>query len=313
MSDDPVLDRILAQQLAYEIEQQCGVVSHAQLIGGGWTWPQIRRAVRRRELARVHPRIYVTHAGPLTDLQRAWAAVLACEPAALCGPSAYSLDDGPIHLAVERSRGRSAPEGVVLHRVVDLAGKVRAGTAPPRLAYEHNVVLALQSAETETDVVAELTDRIGRRGLTAAAVRSAVRDHPRLRHRPLVLALLDDIESGVESVLEHGFLTRVERPHGLPKPVRQAVRIGRDGVERRDLEYEGLGVIAELDGRLHDSWHAGNRDADRDLADQRVGKTVVRLRWRQVMVDSCETAAALAEILQRHGWTGQLRRCPRCP
>ena len=314
MTDDPALARILAAQLAYEIEQQAGVVSHRQLIDGGWTWPRIRRALRRRELARVHPRIYVTHAGPLTALQRAWAAVLACEPAALCGPSAYSIDDGPIHIAVERGRRQAAPEGVVLHRIVGLPGKIRARTAPPRLGFEHNVVLALQAATTETDVVAELTARIGRRGLTAADVRRAVEGHPRLRHRRLVLALLDDIVSGVESVLEHGFLTRVERPHGLPRPVRQAARVGRDGVERRDLEYVEFAMVVELDGRLgHDSWQAGNRDADRDLADQRSGKTVVRLRWRQVMVESCETAAALATILRRHGWTGQMTRCPRCP
>lgn len=313
MEDDPVLAKMLAEQLEYAMKQQAGVVSHAQLIAGGWTWPQIRRPLRRRELTRVHPRVYVNHTGPLTDVQRAWAAVLTCEPAALCGPSADALDAGPIHLAVERARGRPAPEGVVMHHIVGLADKIRAGTAPPRLAFEHNLVLGLQSAETETDVVAMLTDHIGRRGLTAAAVRRAVLAHPRLRHRKLVLALLDDIASGSESVLEHGFLTRVERPHGLPEPVRQRVRKGRDGVERRDLEYVELGVVVELDGRLgHASWQAGNRDASRDLADQVDGKTVLRLRWRQVMVESCWTAAALGEILQRHGWTGQMRRCPRC-
>ena len=313
MEEDPTLARMLAQQLAYEIEQQAGVVTHAQLVAGGWSWPRIRRAVRRRELVRVHPRVYVDHTGPLTDLQRAWAAVLTCAPAALCGPSAHELDAGAIHVAVERARGRPAPEGVVLHHVVGLAEKIRAGTAPPRLAFEHNVVLGLQSTGTESDAVALLTDHIGRRGLTAAAVRRAVLAHPRLRHRKLVLALLDDIESGSESVLEHGFLTRVERPHALPEPVRQSVRRGRDGVERRDLEYAECGVVVELDGRLnHASWQAGNRDATRDLADQRDGRTVLRLRWRQVMVESCDTAAALGEILQRHGWTGRLRRCPRC-
>lgn len=310
--DDTALRRLLAEQLRYEIAEQDGVVSHAQLIAGGWTWPRIRRALRRLELARVHPRIYVTHTGPLTDRQRAWAAVLACEPAALCGSSAYSLD-GVVHVAVERGRRQAAPDGVELHQVVGLAQKIRAGTAPPRLAFEHNLVMRLQRAASETDVVAALTDTIGRRGVTAASVRAAVEQHPRLRRRGLVLALVDDIESGVDSVLEHGFLTRVERPHGLPRPVRQAVRAGRDGVERRDLDYPEFEVVIELDGRLnHASWSAGNRDAGRDLADQTAGRTVVRLRWRQVMVESCATAAALASILERHGWTGRMVRCPRC-
>ena len=311
---DPELAKLLAARLKLEIEEQCGVVSHAQLIGGCRTWPEIRRAIRRRELVRVHPRVYVNHSGPLTNVQRAWAAILACEPAALCGPTAYALDDGPIHVAVERRRGRPAPEGVVLHFVVGLERKIRAGTSPPRLKDEENVVLALQRAESETEVVAALTDRIGRRGLTAASVRGAVLRHPKLRRKRLVLALLSDIELGVESVLEHGYLQRIERPHGLPAPVRQAPRVGPDGRERRDMDYEEYGVVAELDGRLgHGSWQAGNRDAARDLVDQREGKTKVRLRWRQVMVDSCLTAAALAEILQRHGWKGEFRRCPHCP
>jgi hypothetical protein len=312
--EDDLLRRLAAEQLAFEREQQSGVVTYAQLIDGGWTWPTIRRALRRHELARLHPRVYVGHTGPPTPLQRAWAAILACEPAALCGPSAYRLDEGPVHVAVERNRRQAPPEGVVLHHVTGLAGKIRAGTAPPRLAFEHNLVLLLQAAQSETDVVALLAEHVGRRGVTAAAVRRAVTAHPRLRRRRLVLALLGDIEGGVESVLEHGYLTRVERAHRLPRPDRQSTRLGADGVERQDVRYDRYGVVIELDGRLnHGSWQAGNVDAARDLLDQREGRVVVRLRWQQVMVESCATAAAVATILRRGGWTGDLVRCPVCP
>lgn len=310
---DHLLRRLAAEQLAFEREQQAGVVTYAQLIDGGWTWPTIRRALRRRELARLHPRVYVGHTGPPTPLQRAWAAVLACEPAALCGPSAYRLDEGPVHVAVERTRRQAPPTGVVLHQVTGLAGKIRAGTWPPRLAFEHNLVL-LQAARSETEAVALLAEHVGRRGVTAAAVRRAFVAHPRLRRRRLVLALLGDIEGGVESVLEHGYLTRVERAHRLPRPDRQATRLGADGVERQDIRYDRYGVVLELDGRLnHESWRAGNVDAARDLVDQRAGRVVVRLRWQQVMVESCATAAALEAILRRGGWPGHLSRCPTCP
>lgn len=311
--EDDLLRRLAAEQLAFERKQQSGVVTYAQLIEGGWTWPAIRRALRRHELTRLHPRVYVGHTGPPTPLQRAWAAVLACEPAALCGPSAYRLDEGPVHVAVERTRRQAPPVDVVLHHVTGLAGKIRAGTWPPRLAFEHNLTLLLQAARSETEVVALLAEHVGRRGVTAAAVRRAVAAHPRLHRRRLVLALLDDIEGGVESVLEHGYLTRVERAHGLPRPDRQVVRAGADGVERQDIRYDRYGVVIELDGRLnHESWRAGNVDAARDLADQREGRVVVRLRWRQVMVESCATAAAVATILRRGGWPGHLRPCPVC-
>src|SRR3954447_24869491 len=97
----------MAEQLAYERELQDGVVTYAQLIGGGWTWPRIRTAVRRRELARVWGQVYVDHTGPLSPRQRAWAAVLHAEPAALCLDWADSLPSSAPGAA--RGRASAAP------------------------------------------------------------------------------------------------------------------------------------------------------------------------------------------------------------
>jgi hypothetical protein len=70
-------------------------------------------------------------------------------------------------------------------------------------------------------------------------------------------------------VLEHGYLTRVERAHGLPTPSRQVLRRTPGGKEYRDMEYDDPALVVELDGKLnHDSFAAQGRDADRDLADQ---------------------------------------------
>ena len=67
-------------------------------------------------------------------------------------------------------------------------------------------------------------------------------------------------------MLEHGYLTEVERRHGLPRgAVRRATGIGARTIYR-DVEYASLGVIFELDGRLfHTSTRARDRDMDRDL------------------------------------------------
>lgn len=306
-----VLARIAAEQLAYERRRQHGVLTYDQLVAGGRDWPAIRRGVRRRELVRVHPRVYVDHTGPLTPEQRAWAAVLHAQPAALClGWATGRPDSGDVHIAIGRGRRVDAPVGVTLHRVAELGRMIRANTYPPRLALEHNVLLSIGLADDDGRVLALLTDQVGRAGVTTASVRSAVHLHRRLRFKRLVLALLDDIEHGTESVLEHGYLTRVERAHGLPSPVRQA----RRGTERRDMDYADFGLIVELDGRLHDTWAAGNRDAARDLADIRAGRTVLRLRWQQVMVESCTTAASVATILARRGWAGAAMPCSAtCP
>jgi hypothetical protein len=298
VSFDPSAAKILREALVFDRTRQSGVVALRQLQQAGWTEVEVRRSVRRREVVRVLPRVYVDHTGPLTAEQRAWAALLWAEPAALCGDSVLGVapDAESVHVAIDRSRSMSSAPGVTIHRLKDVESLIRVGTSPPRLALEHNVMLTLAEAGNETDVVAALTSTVGRLGTTAKAVRRAVENQPRLRHRSLVLALLDDIENGTESVLEHGFLTRVERPHGLPTPIRQAVR--RDGKERRDLDYPDFGLVIELDGRLnHESWRAGNRDAARDLADVSSGNTVLRLRWEQVMVSSCETAALLGNAM----------------
>ena len=70
------------------IDTQDGVINRRQALAAGLTDPDIRRRLRRREWARVHPGVYVDHTGPLSwRRERAWAAVLYAEPAARCGAS----------------------------------------------------------------------------------------------------------------------------------------------------------------------------------------------------------------------------------
>lgn len=141
-----------------------------------------------------------------------------------------------------------------------------------------------------------------------------VHSRARLRRRRLVLAVLDDVEAGACSVLERGYLTRVERAHCLPRAVRQLVRRTDAGVEYRDVEYVEFGLVVELDGRVgHDGWAAGGRDADRDLDDRAAGRETVRLRHQQVFDTPCRTATRVGAILRRRGWAGSPRSCgPEC-
>ena len=59
----PALDALL--------DLQCGVVTRAQLVAHGVDAVDVRRRLRRRELTRHTPGVYVTHTGPLTWRQRA--------------------------------------------------------------------------------------------------------------------------------------------------------------------------------------------------------------------------------------------------
>ncbi len=115
------------------------------------------------------------------------------------------------------------------------------------------------------------------------------------------------------SVLEHGYLVRVERPHGLPRAVRQKRAASSVGVCYRDTEYSER-LVVELDGRVyHDS--ASRRDADfeRDLDAAVDGRATVRLSYGQVFDRPCQTAGKIAQLLQRHGIAVRGRPCgPEC-
>lgn len=241
-------------------------MSRRQLRPLGASDHDIARLRRRRALVPVHPGVYVDHNGPLTDQQRAWAAVLYAAPAALCRESALDESHDPVHVAVDASRRVGDRPGLRVTRVPDLSGRVRWNLGPPRLKVEEAVLQLVDRADRRPDVVRLLTETVNDGLTTAARLRVVVEGRARLRHRRWVMRVLADVEQGSCSVLEHGYLTRVERAHGLPRATRQSPRVTESGRELRDVEYAAFGLVVELDGRVgHDTWDASGRDSDRDL------------------------------------------------
>jgi hypothetical protein len=299
------------------------VVSRSQLRGLEVSTGDIQRMLRRRELTRVHDGVFVDHTGEPTWLQRAWAAVLRHEPAALHGTSAMRAeggpglrdhdDAGPIHVAVDRQRKLCRVEGVVLHRVAALATRTRWSASPPRLRPEEAVIEVAAAATTDFEAIAVLARAVGSRWTTATRILSSLEQRARVPRRRFLTSVLADIDQGACSTLEVAYLRRVERAHGLPVAGRQ-VHASSRGPVYRDVEYTDFGVVLELDGRLdHTVLRDRDRDLDRDL-DAAVERSVTaRLGWGQVVGRPCSTAAKVAALLVAHGWSGSARRCPACP
>lgn len=305
--------------LAPLLSLQSGVVSRRQALAAGLAVHDLRRLERRRELARVHPGVYVDHTGPLTWLQRAWAGVLHAAPAALCDVSALRPTDGPtrsgddalIHVAVDRQRRIVTPPGVRIHRVAHLEAVTSWHRSPPRLRFEHAVLAVAAGADDEHGLIATLADAVQSRRTTAVRLRATVDELPVLPRRRFILAVLDDVAAGACSTLEHGYLARVERTHGLPRAGRQ-VRASARGPIYRDVLYTHQALVVELDGRLfHDTARARHRDLERDLDARVAGLTSVRLGWGQVFGTPCRTAARIATLLRAGGWGGAAV-CPEC-
>jgi len=307
------LDRAI---LAGLVERQDGVVSRRQLLELGARAWEVRRLLRRRELTTVHPGVYVNHTGALSSEQRRWAAVLAHWPAAIGMTSALPghKHDAVVHVVISHGRTVQSSSGVQVHRITRFDGRVRWNLSPPTMVIEDAVV----------EVALREKDTLARFEIFAAACRSRrtnaerllveVGRRRRLGERQLIVDMLADLESGACSVLEREYL-RLEERHGLPSGSRQAEAefSGRAGFQ--DVTYSQQTMVVELDGRTD---HGGqpitwDDDHERDLRTAVDRDTfTVRLTYGQVFHHGCRTIAAVAELLRRRGWHGELLPCPAC-
>ncbi len=149
----------------------------------------------------------------------------------------------------------------MLHRVTELGQRVQWNLSPPRLRFEDAVIDVAARQSRDLDAVAVLADAVGSRRTTAERLTMSLEARGRVRRRDWLRRVLDDIGAGAWSVLEHGYLTKVERPHGLPAALRQVRHVGELGTQYRDAALPGL-IVVELDGRIH---HSGTEQRDRDL------------------------------------------------
>lgn len=299
---------------------QDGTISRAQLLAHGRAPHDLERLVRRRELVRLLPGAFVDHTGDPTWTQRAWAGIHHFGPAALAGGSAlraaigptwrHHSESGPVHLVVPADVRRRPDPGYVVRRCRAFDEVVLANTSPPRMRWER-AALEVAATRGDLDAVQLLADVCQSRRTTADRVLDTAAAMVALPRRAWLRRVLTDIAAGTCSVLEHGYLDRVERPHGLPAGTRQRSVHGG----RRDVEYGGLGQVVELDGRLfHDS--AAQRDTalERDLATAADREHAVRLGWGQVFDRPCRTAGRVGALLSHRGWVGPVRACRAdCP
>jgi len=313
----------LPPELIDRLALQNGVVSRQQALATGVRPHEIRGLLRRREWAVVHPGVYVEHTGPLAWIQRAWAGVLSVWPAALAHESALRAADGPgrresreetIHVVVAHSRTVLAPSGVHVHRSRHVDARVQWNLAPPRLRYEEAAIDVALDAPTDLGALGTLASAIQSRRTTAHRLLASLSARSRVPRRSWFLAVINDLVEGTCSVLEHEFLVRVERAHGLPRGTRQRRATATTGVVYRDVDHEDT-LVVELDGRLfHDTAGQRDRDFERDLDAAVDAVETIRLSWGQVHQRSCSTALKLAKVLRRRGWAGTPAPCgPGCP
>lgn len=150
---------------------------------------------------------------------------------------------------------------MVLHRLVDLDVRAQWNLTPPRLRIEEAVLDVAAAAPDDYSAIATIGAAVQSRRTTADHLIRTLQSRARIARRAFLESVLEDVATGACSALEHAYLVRVERPHGLPWAHRQVSASSR-GPVYRDVVYTGLDAVFELDGRLD---HTGVRDRDRDL------------------------------------------------
>lgn len=297
---------------------QDGGVSRCQILEAGGSDFDIARMLRRRELTDVHRGVYVNHNGQLTLRQRHWAAVLAYWPAALAHASA--LPDPPattLHIAVGPGRRLRPLPRIVLHRMPDFELRAELDRSPPAVQLEHALIDVIGGALRDRDVAAAfavLARVCATRRTTPQRILQILATRQRVCGRSTLAAMLADLRDGACSVLERGYLHRVERAHGLPRGMRQNRSTATGRLTYQDVHYRSQGVVVELDGRaFHDAPQDRDRDALRDLAElSRSDLVTSRVTYGLVFGDPCRTAVLIGDLLRRRGWLGVPRTCPSC-
>jgi very-short-patch-repair endonuclease len=294
------------------LDRQNGVISRHQALTH-LSEKALRHRIASGRWRRVHRAVFVTYAGPLTDAQRRWIAVLAAvrtlEGAFLAGVTALQvyglrgINSSRVHVAVPHDRRVSAPAFVVVHRSRDLSDDDRHPGYQPALTLPgRSVVDAAQWARSDAEarlmIAASVQQRI-------VAEREVVQDlgyRLDVRRRQLILRTVHDSASGSHSLGELDFL-QICRRGGLPIPNRQMRRQDTSGRTRYiDACFDDYRVAVEIDGAHHvdvgQMWDDHVRQNDLSLA----GYVILRYPVFVIREQPERVVSEVQTALRARGW-----------
>jgi hypothetical protein len=306
------------------VELQVGVAGRKQAIRAGISRSAVRRRLAAGKWRRLHRGVYATFPGSLPRQAELWAAVVRAGPGATLShhtaAELHGLTDKPseqIHITVPLTRNpgrRRKVSGVVIHRSSRIDTARHPALSPPRTTVEETVLDLVETARDFDEAFTWICRAVGRRRTTAQRLAAALAARKRMRWRKELTAALADVADGAHSLLEHRYVTGVERAHGLPRAARQVRR--RHGARATYLDnlYEEYELCVEVDGTTAHPADERWNDVRRDNANTARGTATLRFGWPEVTQYRCQSAILVADTLRRRGWPGTVQPCgPTCP
>jgi very-short-patch-repair endonuclease len=311
------------------LDLQHGVIARWQAPSVGLPPHVIDTRLRQGRWQSLYRGSYAAFTGPPPRTSILWAAALRGGPdAVLSHQTAAGVDGltdkitGPIHLTIRASqrlnitaaeRHRAVP-GLRIHRSARLAVARHPLRTPPRTRIEETALDLVDQSTTLDEAMAWLSSACGRRLTTAEILRDALAERARMRWRPLLSEILNDITDGAHSALENRYVRDAERAHRLPVAIRQDKALRNQRAQYRDNLYKKYRLIVELDGQLAHPGSGRWSDIRRDNANVISGVLTLRYSWTDLITRPCSVAAEVAVVLQSRGWAGQPAACgPQCP
>lgn len=290
--------RIDAATAAVARRQQ-GNIHRLQLIAIGLTGSGIAHRVRAGRLYRVHAGVYSVGRPPLTPLERASAAVLACGPgAALSHGSALALWglqqrwDTPFHVIVPGDR---RPRGIQVHRSRSLATRDLTTQLGIKVTTPARTVLDCAPGLSDRALSRSLDDGRHAGILKLGALADLLARCPRHPGASRIMAHLSTGDGPTRSDWEIAFPAFCAR-HGLPRPVMSTTVCGHEV----DALFVAEKLIIELDSwEFHRDRAAFETDRDRDADTLAGGYATVRITSKRTRDTPGKEAARLRNILAR--------------
>lgn len=299
------------------LSRQDGVLSRAQALQAGLTDKYLVAALRSGRWQRLHTGVYATFSGPPPRGAQLWAAVLRAGPEAVLSHQTAAELHGignqvaVIHVTVPPGRQVTSARGLAVHRCARIDQARHPVQLPPRTRIEETVLDLAGAAGSLDDALGWVLRACGSRRTTPGRLAAALALRARVRWRAELSAALGLAADGVHSLLEFRYVTRVERPHGLPAGLRQHLVVRAGQRQYQDVTYREYGLVVELDGQAAHPAGSRWRDVRRDNASTAVGQGTLRYGWADVTGRPCFVAGQVAGALAARGWTGAPRRCGR--